>query len=340
MLKKLLLAVFLSVSFIICGFAGQIEAATLAQNVRGDLKIAMFDIGHGDAILIQTGAQTILIDTAMPDMNGVLVKDLEKFAVTRIDKLILTHPHSDHIGGAKILLSPTQEELAAYPYLGKISVAEVYDNGVAHTSKLYRNFMKAINKKGTPRQSLKAGDTLDFGNGVKFKVLNPTAAFVETVNAKNYDKDNVEYSINNGSIVGKLTYKNFSIMLTGDCVKESEAKILASNSAKDLKCDVLKSGHHGARNASAKEFVTTIAPSVVLISTPDKMENNVRIGNPNIRVLQNYLACADKQNIFCTRFNGIITVTSDGQNFSVTPEKKEDWVDKWIAHKKILLKKK
>ena len=199
--------------------------------------------------------------------------------------------------------------------------------------------MKSINEKGTPRQSLKIGDTLDFGNGVKFKVINPSAEFIETTNAKNFDENDAAYNINNGSIVGKLTYKNFSMMFTGDCEKESEAKILANNNAKDLKCDVLKAGHHSVATSSTKEFVKAINPSAVLISTADKIENNVRTGNPPLVVLNNFLLCADKKNIFCTRFNGTITITSDGQNFSVTPEKKEDWVDKWIAHKNALRKK-
>ena len=310
-----------------------------AQDVKGDLKISMLNIGHGDSIVIQTKKQTILIDTGKHDEHARFVRELEKLSVTKIDKLIFTHPHIDHIGGARMLISPNEKELTAYPYLKKISVEKVYDNGIAYTSKLYRNYMKTINAKGIPRQSLKTGDTLDFGNGVKFKVLSPTAEFVTTVNGKTFDKSDREHNINNGSIVGKLTYKNFSMMFTGDCEKESEAKIVANNNAKDLKCDVLKAGHHGIGTSSTKEFVKTINPSVVLISASNKKENNVLVGNPNARVLKNYLAYVDKENVFCTRFNGTITVTSDGKNFSVTPEKEEVWAEKWIAHKKTLKKK-
>ena len=336
LLKKFLLAAFLSVAFMLG--VTQAEAATLSQNVKGDLKITMLNVGHADAILIQTGKQTILIDTATAEIRGVVIKELEKLSVTKIDKLILTHPHADHIGGAKMLLDPVEKEVAKYPYLKKISIGKVYDNGVVHTSKPYRRYMTSINEKGIAHQSLKTGDILDFGNGVKFKVLFPTAKYVETVNADPLKKDG-EYKMNNGSIVGKLTYKNFSMMFTGDCEKESEAKILASNNARDLKCDVLKSGHHGVGTSSTKEFVKAINPSAVLISTADKIENNVRTGHPGVGVLRSYLQCVNQKNIFCTRFNGVITVTSDGQNFSVTPEKKEDWVDKWIAHKQNLAKK-
>ena len=310
-----------------------VEAAELKENVNGDLKISMLRIGQGDAILIQTGKQTILIDTALANKNELLVKGLEKFSVTRIDKLIITHPHADHIGGARMLLAPKQEELALYPYLEKISVGEVYDNGIAHTSGLYKNYLKALKKKGITHHSLKTGDVLDFGNGVKFDVLFPTEEFVTTVNTTTFDKEDREHNINNGSLVGKLTYKKFSMMFTGDCEKESEAKILASNAAKDLKCDVLKSAHHGNKTSSTEDFVAAVNPSVILISASNRMKDGVLVGQPHLKVIKTYLAAGVAQkNMFCTRFNGIITVTSDGKNFSVTPEIEEDWVDKWTAH--------
>ena len=337
MLKKIFCMMLLLVACIAGGCNAQAE---VKQNVKGDLKISMFNIGHGDAILIRTGKQTILIDSAKNDKHAEFVRELEKFSVTKIDKLILTHPHIDHIGGAKMLIAPNQAELEAYPYLKKISVAAVYDNGVAHTSKTYKNYLKTVQAKKLPHQSLKVGDTLDFGNGVKFKVLNPTAEFVTTVNGTQIDPKNREYNLNNGSIVGKLTYKKFSMMFTGDCEKESEAKILANNKVEDLKCDVLKSGHHGLATSSTKNFVNAIKPSYVLISAPHQEKDNVPAGAPALRVLGNYLAAGvDKKNIFCTRFNGTITVTSDGKNFSVESQKKEDWVDKWTALKKKGAKK-
>ncbi|MBO4779965.1 MAG: hypothetical protein J5497_04940, partial [Selenomonadaceae bacterium] len=74
-------------------------------------------------------------------------------------------------------------------------------------------------------------------------------------------------------------------------------------------------------------------PSCVLISTGNGMKDGVLVGSPRMKVLKTYLAAGvDKNNIFCTRFNGTFTLTSDGNNFSVEPERKEDWVDKWIEH--------
>ena len=154
-MKKIFTAMLLVLAFVVSGCGGgqakqepkdetqaevqddaQAEASP-AQDVNGDLKISMLNVGQGDAILIQTGKQTILVDTSDTDERELLVKELEKFSVTKIDKLILTHPHADHIGSAKALINPSKKELSANPYLEKISVAEVYDNGIASTSQLY-----------------------------------------------------------------------------------------------------------------------------------------------------------------------------------------------------------
>ena len=346
-MKKIFFTVFMLATLLLVGCGGgqakeeskpeskpevetQAEAAPApAQNVNGDLKISMLNVGQGDAILIQTKNQTILIDTSDTDERDLLIGELEKFSVTKIDKLILSHPHADHIGSAKALINASKKEISANPYLEKISVAEVYDNGIASTSPLYKNYMKAVNAKGIAHKSLKAGDTLDFGGGVKFNVLYPTPQLVDAVN------DGQKSDPNNESIVGKLTYKKFSMMFTGDAEKPVEADILSNNKTKALKCDVLKSGHHGSYTASTKNFVAAVNPSVVLISAGPDEERRNTYGHPHLEPLETYLAQGiDKKNIFCTRWNGTITIISDGKNFSVKPDKKEDWLDKWIAQKK------
>ncbi len=341
-MKKIFLTILMLATLILSGCGGQakdepknepqpeVQADTSsAQDVKGNLKISMLNVGQGDAILIQTGKQTVLIDTSDTDERELLVKELEKLSVTKIDKLILTHPHADHIGNAKVLINPSKKELTTNPYLEKISVAEVYDNGIASTSPLYKSYMKAIDAKGITHQSLKVGDTLDFGNSVKFNVLYPTPELVSAVNGGQKSDPN------NESVVGKLTYKKFSMMFTGDAEKEVEAALLANNKTKDLKCDVLKSGHHGSYTASTKDFVAAVNPSYVLISCGPDEERRNTYGHPHLEPLENYLAQGiDAENIFCTRWNGTITITSDGKSFSVQPETKEDWVNKWIKKKK------
>ena len=332
-MKKIFMMLLVLVAFVVSGCGGQSQSAgkpenSSSQSVSGDLKISMLDVGQGDAILIQTGKQTILVDTSDTDERELLVHELEKLSVTKIDKLILTHPHADHIGNAKALINPSSKEISANPYLEKISVAEVYDNGIESNSPIYKSYVKAIDAKKIVHKSLKDGDKLDFGNGAEFKVFYPTKELVKDVNGGQKSDPN------NESIVGKLTYKDFSMLFTGDAEKEAEDKIL-SKYAKDLKCDVLKSGHHGSYTASSEKFLDAVKPSYVLISCgPEEAKRNT-YGHPHLEALENYLKHGvDEKNILCTRWNGTITVTSNGKDFSVAPEKKEDWIKQWIEKKK------
>ena len=167
------------------------------------------------------------------------------------------------------------------------------------------------------------------GGGVKFTVFYPTSELVEAVNGGQKSDPN------NESLVGKLTYKKFSMMFTGDAEKKVESEIWADNSSDVLKSTILKAGHHGSYTASTENFVATVKPSYVLISAGPEEERRNTYGHPHLEPLENYLAQGlDANHIFCTRWNGTITVTSDGKDFSVEPERKEDWLDKWIAQKK------
>ena len=338
-MKKIFLTLLLPLLLVLSGCNTQ---AAMGQNENSsgnkeNLKISMLNIGHGDSLLIQTPEQTILIDTANTNEHAKLVNELEKFSVTKIDKLIITHPHIDHIGGARMLICPTEKHLAEFPYLKKISVAEAYDNGIPSTGTAYRNYLSAVESMSVKRHSLKVGDELDFGGGVKFKVLWPPKNFVDEMKAGKADKDDKDYKMNNSSIVGRLTYGNFAMMFTGDCEKESEAKIVAGNDAKDLKCNVLKAGHHGSRTSSTVNFLRAVDPEYVLISAGDKEEHGNAKGSPHLRPLEKILAQGvDPKKIFCTRWNGTITVTSDGKTFSVTPEIQADWVEDWMEKKRKL----
>lgn len=300
--------------------------ATAKKQVKGDLKITMLNVGQGDAFLVQTKTQNILIDTSDVDEREKLVSELEKAGVTKFDKVILTHPHADHIGGIDKILKDK-----------KYKISEVYDNGIASTSKLYLNYMKSIQKKKIKHVSLKAGDVLDFGDGVKFNVLYPTQDLVDAVNNGAQKTDP-----NNESIVGRLVYKNFSMMFTGDAEKQVESILWADNDAKNLQSTILKAGHHGSRTASTENFVQTVKPSYVLISAgepTDKRGGNT-YNHPHRKPLETYLKNGiPAQNIFWTWKNGTVVIVSNGKDFSITPEIEEDWVKPWIAEQKKAAKK-
>ena len=292
-----------------------------APNFKSSLKITMLNVGQGDSFLIQTSKQNILIDTSDSDERSKLVSELDKAGVTTFDKIILTHPHADHIGGIEKLLKDN-----------KYTVNEVYDNGIASTSKLYLNYMKLVKDSGIKHGTLKAGDTVDFGGGVKFEVLFPPQNLVDAVNDGKQKTDP-----NNESIVGRLVYKNFSMMFTGDAELKVESEIWADNDEKKLRSTILKAGHHGSHTSSSENFVRVVKPEYVLISAgepTDKRGGNT-YGHPHVEPLQLYLKEGiPAENILWTWKNGTVVIETDGKNFSVTPESKEDWVQKWIKQKK------
>lgn len=270
----------------------------------GQVTIKMLDVGQGDSILVQTAEQTVLIDTSDVDEQDKLRAQLQKTGITKIDKVILTHPHADHIGGMPVLYADYQ-------------VGEIYDNGVTVKSKIYRNNLKQAQAKNIPVKTLQAGDTLDFGGGVTFHVYAPGPRMLAASQEKNFNQ-------NNGSIVGQLVCGKFKMLFTGDAEQESEQEIDASY--RDvLNSDVLKAGHHGSKTSSSPTFLRNVHPQVCLISCGPKEPQGGTgntYGHPHEQTLKKYAAL--KAQVFVTAWQGMITITTDGTTYQVTAEHAKD----------------
>lgn len=271
------------------------QAVQSAVAAEGNLVVKMLNVGQGDAILIQTPQQTVLIDTSDLDERDKLQRELNKAGVKTIDKVILTHPHADHIGGMDVVLN-------------EFAVKEVYDNGMPSTSKIYLNYMKKLKAKGIAHKTLKAGDVVDFGSGASFHVFAPTESHQQEGQQKGYKHD-----LNNESIVGKLVFGEFAMMFTGDAEKKEETAIVAGFDT-ELKAQVLKAGHHGSKSSSSKEFLRAVQPETALISCGAGND----YGHPHKETMKKYKALNLK--IFETDKNGTITITTDGKTYEVKPE--------------------
>lgn len=281
-----------------------------------NLKIKMLNVGQGDAILIQSPTENILVDTSDTDEREKLIKELYKADVSTVDKIILTHPHADHIGNVNYLLK-----------LGTVSVKSIYDNGIVSSSKLYINYLNTCKALKTPHNSLKAGDKIFIGDAY-IEVLFPSAETVELVNGGRKSNPN------NESIVFRLVNKNFSMLFTGDAEFPVESEILASGA--NIKSNILKAGHHGAATANNLNFVKAVKPDYVFISAgvqTSKRGGNT-YGHPRAEALNAFLAAkVPAENIFWTAENGTVTVETDGEKFSVTPEIKKSWVTDYLKGK-------
>ena len=272
-------------------------ANSAGQTAEGTITVKVLNIGQGDSILIQTGEKTVLVDTSDVDERDKLRAELKKADVKKIDTIILTHPHADHIGGMDILLDE-------YP------VGMVYDNGMPSTSKLFLGYVKKLKDKHIERKGLVAGDRVDLGGGAVFEVLGPSAELVKEGNVKGYKHDP-----NNESVVGRLVYGNFTMMLTGDAEKKEEKEILAGGSP--VQSTILKSGHHGSKTSSTADFLRAVKPEAALISCGV----NNDYGHPHKETMKKYHALDIPVDV--TAANGTITVTSDGKTYDISVEKGE-----------------
>lgn len=295
-----------------CGQGGGQSSNTAANSkaeAKGQLTISMLDIGQGDAVLIQTGAKNILIDTGDDKYyedgkkgkeNTQLLTELQKLKIDHIDTLVMTHAHADHIGKA-------DKVIAQY------GVKELVYNGIPSTSKYFINALKAAKANGTQQVKVKAGDVLDFGNGVSFEIVSPSQSLIDEDTATIKAKKKVD--VNNESVVGRLTFGNFAMLFTGDAEGPVE-KDMAASYGKKLKCQVLKAGHHGSKTSSTAEFLKLVQPESVVMS----LGVNNQYGHPH-EALLNRLQKQGVKNIYRTDVNGTITIVSDGSSYSITTEK-------------------
>lgn len=253
------------------------------------LTVKVLDIGQGDAILIRVAGQTVLVDTGDIEHRNKMVAYIKKEGITTIDKVIITHPHADHLGGMPGILE-------------NFKVGQIYDSGRTGTTALYRQYLSLVNKKKIPFTAVTPGTEIIIVNDIKLKIFAPNKSFL------------TDPEINNSSIVAKLIYNKFSMLLTGDAEKESESLMLKSY-ASELKSSVLKAGHHGSNTSSSPEFLKAVGPEAAIIS----LAANNDYHHPHPSTLKKYEQA--KLKVYRTDLDGTVSITSDGKTYNIAKEK-------------------
>ena len=270
-----------------CGDAAKGGETTV--NGGSELSIHVLDIGQGDATLISKDGKWVLIDSGDVEHRPQMKEYLKQYGISNLSKVIVTHPHADHMGGM----------LAVFQ---TVSIEEIYDDGIATSTNTYRTYLKNIKAKNVKYHKAKAGDHIALFDGVDFAVLAPV---------KELKDSKGEADLNNNSICGRLSYGNFSMMFTGDAEEVEEKTILGNGGS--LKSDVLKIGHHGSRTSSSAAFVKAVSPKLGVIS----LGAGNSYGHPHAKTLKTMEKYGVE--ILRTDRDGTITIKSTGSgNFTVT----------------------
>ncbi len=250
-----------------------------SNNIKDNnlLLVHFIDVGQADSILIQVNNKNMLIDAGNRGDADSIVSYLQKQGVKKLDYVIATHPHEDHIGGMSDIIK-------------KFPITEFYAPKKTATTKTFENMINALN--GKKIITAKAGVKLNLGDNIEAELLAP-------------NKDKYE-EINNYSAVLKLTYGNNKFLFMGDAEKLSESEILGNNA--DVSADVIKVGHHGSSTSSSKDFLDKVSPKIAIISVGKGND----YGHPNKETLDEF----KKRNytVYRTDIEGTIVLQSDGKN--------------------------
>ncbi|MFA5841476.1 MAG: ComEC/Rec2 family competence protein [Candidatus Paceibacterota bacterium] len=256
----------------------------------GQLRVAFLDVGQGDSIYIEApnGNQFLVDGGSGAQVLSALGKVMPSYDHS-IDAILATHPDKDHIGGLPIVL-------------GRFKVGKVFLNGARSETAAWEEFENKIAVSGAEKILARRGMRINLGRDVHFDILFPdvdVSRFKDT---------------NDGSIVGKLVYKDKSFLLTGDSPIKIEQHLIALDN-KNLRANVLKLGHHGSRTSSGEAYLGFAAPEYAIVSAGCKNS----YGHPHKEVL----TLLEKFKIpkLSTCDSGNIIFTTNGEQLSFTTSK-------------------
>ncbi|MEI8094798.1 MAG: ComEC/Rec2 family competence protein [Spirochaetales bacterium] len=267
---------------VLVAFGGLVLLA-LAPPVAAEvptLVVRFLDVGQADSLVLQQGTHALLIDAGNNADQKTVLGELDKLGLKRLDAVIGTHAHEDHIGAMDAVIK-TRE------------IGTVYFPRQTATTKTFRDFATAVKAKNLKLTAPKPGESFELG-----------LAHVEFLAPARLDYEDP----NEFSIVVRVTFGKTSFVLTGDASFESEGEMLASG--RNLSATVLKVGHHGSATASSAAFLAAVHPAFAVIS----VGADNKYGHPTSEALGRLKAAG--ATVYRTDQRGLVTATSDGATVS------------------------
>ncbi|HTK81596.1 MAG TPA: DNA internalization-related competence protein ComEC/Rec2 [Bacteroidota bacterium] len=254
------------------------------------VRVTAIDVGQGDALLIELPRKTFLIDggprTAALDAGTRFVIPYLRFrGIRKLDGIILSHPHSDHLGGIPAILR-------------SVNVDTIYEAGSAAKGALFREYERAADSAGIPRRKVASGNVIEFGSNARAYVLHPSASFLDR-NTEN---------LNNQSVVVKIVYGSTAVLFSGDAEAEAEDR-MTHVFGTFLHAALLKAGHHGSKTSSTDDYLRAIGPREVCISVG--VRNKFK--HPSPLVIERYRQLG--VNISRSDMSGAVIFESDGSQW-------------------------
>ena len=255
------------------------QAVQTSNTVLSDkLEVNYIDVGQADNILVSNKNETMLIDAGNNENGNDVVKFIKEKGITKINYLVGTHPHADHIGGLDDVINSDLE------------IENVYMPKIQTNTKTFEDVLDALKNKNLKVTAPKKGDSFKIGD-----------ANCEIMTDSILDNDNLNLS----SMVIKLNYGEKTFLFMGDAESENEKTITWP------KVNVLKVGHHGSNTGSSQNFINQIKPEYAIIMAGK--DNSY--GLPKQKILDRLTKIGAK--IFRTDELGTITVVTDGKTIEV-----------------------
>jgi competence protein ComEC len=259
----------------------------LLGEARPTLDVLFFDVGQGDAALVTLpNGRTLLVDAGVRDPytdqgERTILPHLRHTGTDRLDAVVVSHPHADHLGGLPTLLRA-------------VRIAQVVHNGHNYESRLFAEADSLSRALGVRSRAVAAGDTLALDPTVHIHVLAPPHA------------PHPDEPANHGSVVLRLTYGATTFLFTGDAEAEAE-HALADRYGELLRSDVVKVGHHGSRTSSTEPFVERVGAGIAVVSVARRN----RYGLPSAEVLERWTEAGAE--VLQTWESGAVWLRSDGR---------------------------